>query len=78
MQVAQLCEVMNNPFIDFREANNLTLAGAAERCGVNKSTYLRWESGQTKVSIERLPKIERVLGVSRKTLRPDFFEASAA
>ncbi len=67
---------MTNPFSRFREAKNLTITEAAARCGVNKSTYLRWESGATKVDITNLSRVSKATGISRKRLRPDIFDAA--
>ena len=68
---------MTNPFYQFREAKKLTITEAAARCGVNKSTYFRWESGATKVDITNLGKVSKATGIPRKRLRPDIFDANS-
>lgn len=62
---------MNDHFIAFRTKRKLNKAQAAALLGVNKSTYLRWENGDTKVSFENLDKVESVTGIPRAKLRPD-------
>lgn len=67
---------MENLFIKFRKDKNLNLTQAAARCGVNKSTYLRWQNGQARVAITSLDKVSKATGYSRKKLRPDIFGAT--
>lgn len=67
---------MDNPLAKFRKEKNLTLSEAAARCGVNKSTYMRWEKGLTNVAVSSLVKVSKATGISRKNLRPDIFGAA--
>lgn len=55
----------------FREVNDESLADVARRFGVNKSTILRWE--RDAVPAERVPEVERLLGIPRYYLRPDLW-----
>jgi DNA-binding transcriptional regulator YdaS (Cro superfamily) len=61
-----------------RKKKNLTLkqVGALCKPPVNKATVSRWENGERVVSGERALDLERVIGLSRKKLRPDLFGAA--
>lgn len=60
-------------FADFRKSRGLTLDGAANLFGVDRTTILRWERGAPPVPVKRLEEIERITGISRHELRPDVF-----
>ena len=66
---------MDNAFAKFREDKNLTITAAAALCGVNKSTFLRWETGASKPDIGSVRELAKRMRVSREKLRPDIFGA---
>ena len=66
---------MDNPFKQFRDARKLKQAQAAALLGVNKSTYLRWERGDSKPNLTTLGELSKKMGISRKRLRPDIYGA---
>lgn len=68
-----LCNVvaMHTSIAGYRIATSQTLAEVARRFGVNKSTVLRWE--RDLVPAERVPDVERQLGIPRYYLRPDLW-----
>jgi transcriptional regulator with XRE-family HTH domain len=65
---------MKHPITEYRANKNLSLEAFGGKFGVNKSTVLRWESGQ--VTAERAVEIERKTGIPRSKLRPDLFPAT--
>lgn len=60
---------MTNPLAKFRKTKNLTLAEAAAQCGVNKTTFMRWEKGETNVTVLNVDRVAKVTGVPRNKLR---------
>ena len=71
-------EDTKHPLTAYREANQKTLEALGQDLGgVNKSTILRWESGDVLIPIERPDDLERVTGISRTQLRPDIFKGFA-
>jgi transcriptional regulator with XRE-family HTH domain len=71
-------EDIKHPLTAYRKAKKITLETLGELLGVNKSTVLRWESGEVHIPIERLDNIERITGISWAELRPDIFNGFAA
>lgn len=59
-----------------RYRGDRSLKSVAEEFKVNRSTILRWETGD--VPVERVHEIERVTGISRHDLRPDIFGPAPA
>jgi transcriptional regulator with XRE-family HTH domain len=53
-----------------REAKRLTLAGLAERIGRNKSTVLRYETGELSIRLDELQRIADALGCDVRVLIP--------
>ena len=49
--------------IQARKANHFTQVEIAERCGVNQSTYVRWECMKFQPSIQQLKTLSMVLNV---------------
>lgn len=64
---------MHTSIKGYRIATGETLAEVGRRFGVYKSTVLRWERDQ--VPAERVPEVERRLGIPRHYLRPDLWSA---
>lgn len=65
------------PIAKYRKQAGLTLDEAARRFGVNRSTFIRWEKGVTKIPHWRLKDAEEILSAPRRDLRPDIFEGAA-
>jgi transcriptional regulator with XRE-family HTH domain len=61
----------------WRTLKRLKRAEAAERCGVKRQTWWRWETGSSRVDIELLSKVSEVTGIRREELRPDIFGEAA-
>ena len=49
----------------------LSQAALAEKLGVARLTILRWEAGQRKIELARLPMITERTGIAADELRPD-------
>ena len=62
-----------NPFLDWREKQGLGPTEAAVKCAVERQTWWRWETGASRVAIEKLERVEAVTGIPREQLRPDIF-----
>lgn len=62
-----------HPLKTYREsqAPKLSQAALAERLGVARLTILRWEAGQRKIELSRLPEITEKTGIAANELRPD-------
>lgn len=56
---------------DWREANNIGVLAAATAVDVERQTWWRWETGASKVSIDKLDKVVATTGIPRAQLRPD-------
>lgn len=63
-----------HPLLAYREGNNLSLDALAAQLKVNKSTVLRWETGEVPLPIARLSIVEKLTGIPREKLRPDIFD----
>lgn len=59
---------MKNPVAKFRKTKNLKLAEAASLCGVNKTTFMRWEKGITNVTRSKVGKVAKVTGIPQERL----------
>ena len=57
------CMFHNTQLRELREQKNYTQEYLAEKLGISQNTYSRLETGQTKVSIEKLKEIAQVLEV---------------
>ena len=55
----------------YRQSAGLSQRKLAERIGVQRETLARWEGGQRRVDIEKLPKVSEVTGITPAKLRPD-------
>lgn len=64
------------PFAKFRKEAGLTLAEAADRFKVDRTTIIRWEKGEPKIPLKRLEDAKKILAASVRELRPDLFEAA--
>lgn len=64
------------PFAKFRKEAGLTLAEAAERFRVDRTTIIRWEKGTPMIPLKRLEDAKKIIGASVQELRPDLFEAA--
>lgn len=62
---------MHTSIQGYRIATGETLAEVGRRFNVHKSTVLRWE--RDRVPPERVPDVERKLGIPRYYLRPDLW-----
>lgn len=65
---------MHTSIQGYRIATGETLQEVGRRFGVNKSTVLRWE--RHRIPAERVPDVERSLGIPRYYLRPDLWSAA--
>lgn len=52
----------------------LSQAALAEKLGVARLTILRWEAGQRKIELSRIPTVSEKTGIAPKDLRPDLIE----
>lgn len=59
----------------YRRKSKQTLETLALALDVNKSTVLRWETGEVPIPTTRLADLEKLTGIPRKRLRPDIFQA---
>lgn len=57
----------------WRRSSGLTLASASRKIGMSPAMLSRIENGINSVKPERVPKVERITGISRHVLRPDIF-----
>lgn len=64
------------PFAKFRKEAGLTIAQAAEKFGVDRTTIIRWEKGEPMIPLKRLEDARVIIGASVQELRPDLFEAA--
>lgn len=59
----------------------LTRTQAAEKVGVSRATWFRWESASEKsfrkIDPDKLPKVSEVTGIPAKELRPDLMNLLA-
>jgi DNA-binding transcriptional regulator YdaS (Cro superfamily) len=62
---------MHTSLKGYRIATGDSLSQVARRFGVNKSTVFRWQ--RDRVPAERVPDVERELGIPRHYLRPDLW-----
>lgn len=58
-------------FAQHRVNTKKKLAEVAAQFKVDRTTILRWESGEVPIPDGRVEEIERVTGISRHALRPD-------
>lgn len=65
------------PIRAFRKAAGLTIEEAARLFDVDRTTIMRWEKGSPRIPVKRLSDAERIIGASRRELRPDIFEGAA-
>lgn len=60
-----------------RMAKKLSQVQLAEIVGVDQSTIASWETGRRNVSTpEMVKKLSEVLGLARKWIRPDWYDAA--
>jgi DNA-binding XRE family transcriptional regulator len=64
------------PFAKFRKEAGLTIAQAAEKFRVDRTTIIRWEKGDPMIPLKRLEDAKKILAASVRELRPDLFEAA--
>jgi transcriptional regulator with XRE-family HTH domain len=76
--VASMMTAEASPLKIYRVQNSVTLDALAARLRVNKSTILRWETGEVMVPAGRLADVERETGIPRGQLRPDIFGPAAS
>lgn len=62
-----------NPFKSWREAEGMSISEAAERAGVNHSTWFRWEDGSLAVGAKSVLSIEQRTNIPRHQIRPDLY-----
>ena len=54
-----------------RQRRNLTREGLADELGIHRQTVWRWETGQTQVEANDVPRIAKALGVTVNALYRD-------
>jgi transcriptional regulator with XRE-family HTH domain len=66
----------DHPLKTFREAQEppLSQAALADLVDVSRPTVHRWEAGDRKIDIEKLPRVVEVTGIPARVLRPDLAE----
>lgn len=67
-----------HPLRAWRKDYRVGLVDAANKLGVTKSTFNRWECGFTLLPADRLIGVELVTGIPRAELRPDLFAPAEA
>jgi transcriptional regulator with XRE-family HTH domain len=67
-----------SPLAAYRELTGKSLEDLATPLGVNKTTILRWESGEIPIPIKRLTELETLTGIPRGKLRPDLMAMMGA
>jgi transcriptional regulator with XRE-family HTH domain len=70
---------MSHPLRTFRKSQTpkLSQAGLAKMLGVARLTVLRWEGGERKIELDRLPEVTKKTGIPAAELRPDLAELMA-
>lgn len=69
---------MSNPATLLREwrlSEGIGPKDAGVRVGVDRITWWRWESGKSRVAIERLERVHAETGIPSGQLRPDLVAA---
>lgn len=68
-----------HPLTVFREAQQplISQADFADMVGVSRPTVHRWEAGDRKIDVEKLPRVVEVTGIPARILRPDLAELLA-
>jgi len=66
---------MQNALSQYRDAHQLTVAAAAKRLGVAKSTWWKWENNR--VPAERVVEVSRATGVPCSAIRPEMYSDEA-
>lgn len=56
---------------NWREAKRIGVATAATAVDVERQTWWRWETGASKVALDKLDRVEAITGIPRHQLRPD-------
>lgn len=69
-------EKHKEPIAALRKRANLTIKEASALFDVDRTTVIRWENGEPRIPLKRLPDAERIFGVSRTAIRPDIFAVS--
>lgn len=75
----QLSVTMSNqisPLTQYRNLTGQSLEALSKPLGVNKTTIMRWENGDTLIPVKRLADVEALTGIPRHKLRPDVFEGA--
>jgi transcriptional regulator with XRE-family HTH domain len=75
----QLFVPMSNqpsPLTQYRTLTGQSLEALSRPLGVNKTTIMRWENGDTLIPVKRLADLEALTGIPRHKLRPDVFEGA--
>ena len=62
----------------WREAKKIGPLTAATAVGVERQTWWRWETGASRVALDKLERVSLVTGIARHDLRPDLVEAVRA
>lgn len=55
----------------YREREGVTRKVLADRLGVSAVTLWRWESGERRIDVKKLPKVSKTTGIPAADLRPD-------
>jgi len=63
-----------NPYLAYRERQQLSQADLARLLGFSRSYVRRLETGERQIGPDRLTDVSAKLGVSAKILRPDLAE----
>lgn len=65
-----------HPLKTYRKSHEPALSQAelARTLGVSRLTVTRWETGERKIGVKKLPKVSETTGISKRDLRPDMAE----
>ena len=62
------CQMVHNSFSSARKTAGFTQESLAKKLGVERSTVIRWERGETKPQLNLRPKLAQALGISMHEL----------
>lgn len=62
---------------DYRATAGKTQADLAQDLSVAVMTVSRWETGDRKIGIKKLPEVSKKTGLAKRELRPDLAESMA-
>jgi transcriptional regulator with XRE-family HTH domain len=71
----QIRNMNENPLYKYRVAQGVSQTWLASYLGVANSTIARWESGERKISPDKIQAVARLTGIQPRKLRPDLYGA---